>query len=93
VLPEKAPRTIDLEVSLEGGGASRALRAVATPLDESLSLAARRSSVFVQVWREGHEVVRGTVTHNDSGTVAYFQGTDALFRIAEALGLRVVRKT
>ncbi|MGP8102140.1 MAG: hypothetical protein ACLQHL_15505 [Candidatus Cybelea sp.] len=59
-----------------------------TPLDETEKLAGERSSVVLSVWREGPTVVRGTITHA-SGSVAHFQGTEALIQMAKMLGLRL----
>jgi len=82
-------RTVDVTVTLEGDGAPRGISLIVTPIDESATLAVERSSIVVSVWHESAAVVRGTVRHQASGAVAYFQGTDALVRIAEALNLRL----
>jgi hypothetical protein len=59
-----------------------------SPAEESVRLAIHRSRVVVSVWREGSNVVRGTITHA-SGAVAHFQGGESLLQMAQLLGFRV----
>jgi hypothetical protein len=85
--------TIGLTVALSATGpASRGVQLVVTPADEEERLSVDRSVVTVRIWREGLDVVRGTISHPQSGTTSFFQGNAALLRVAEVLSLRLVRE-
>lgn len=58
------------------------------PAEESAKLEVQRSRLVVSVWREGHSVLRGTITHG-SGAVAHFQGGESLLQLAQLLGFTV----
>jgi hypothetical protein len=85
--------TIGLTVALSTAGPpSRDLHVVVTPANEDERFSIDRSVVTIRIWREGLDVVRGTISHPQSRTTSYFQGNAALLRMAEALSLRLVRK-
>ncbi len=48
------------------------------------------TTLVLTLWREGAGVVRGKFDHPSSGSVAYFQTSDVLFAMADALRLRLV---
>ena len=81
--------TVNLTIALDAARAQRGLQLIVAPVDEDRTLAAERAEVVVSLWREGETVVRGAIRHAGSGTVAYFQGSNALLKIAEALRIRL----
>ncbi len=81
------PRSVSVVVS--AAPHERGLAVSAVPADPSQTLRANHATVVLTVWREGPDAVRGTLSHWPSGTVAYFQATDGLLRIAEALELEI----
>lgn len=58
-----------------------------SPADTDERLAVEDTVLVLTAWAEGPETVRGRVEHPQSGTVAYFQSTTAIGRLAEAIGL------
>jgi hypothetical protein len=81
--------TVNLTVTIDAASGGRGITLRIAPVDERERLTTECSSVLVSLWREGAAVVRGRITHTGSGSVAYFQGTDMLLRIAEELRIRL----
>jgi hypothetical protein len=89
VLTGKNMHTVNLCVSFEAAPAARGIRLAVAPVEEHETLTTERSSVVVSLWQESAQVVRGAISHASSGTVAYFQGTEMLLRLAEVLNVRI----
>jgi hypothetical protein len=89
VLIGKGMHTVNLRVTFDTATAERGIHLVVASVEENQTIETDHSSVVASLWREGTAVVRGAILHSGSGTVAYFQGTDMLLRIAEALNVRL----
>jgi hypothetical protein len=83
-----ASNRIALMVSLDTVPTERGLRVAVTPAEETKKVVALRSTVVLSVWREGPQVVRGAIAYGPNA-VAYFQGSETLLDLAQALGLAV----
>ncbi|HEY2475791.1 MAG TPA: hypothetical protein VGI19_13460 [Candidatus Cybelea sp.] len=80
-----------LVIVLDGAPCERGVELLLTPADDAETIVAERFRVAITLWRENPTILRGTIAH-PSGAVAHFQGGEALITMAEALGLRVVRR-
>lgn len=61
------------------------------PLDAGERLTTKQASVTLSAWREGDDVIRASLKHDESGQVAYLQGGAPLLDFVRALGLRIER--
>jgi hypothetical protein len=89
VLPNDGFRALNLSVTLDTASAQRGIRLIVAPVEEERTLAAEHANVVVSLWRESRSIVRGAIRHSSSGTVAYFQGSNSLLQIVEALRVRI----
>ncbi|HVR47492.1 MAG TPA: hypothetical protein VMT95_12755 [Candidatus Binatia bacterium] len=61
----------------------------ATPMSDPARLSVDHSTLVLTYWREDQGILRGSVEHADTGTVAHFQSSvDALGKLASAINLR-----
>ena len=86
-LAETAP--LSLVVRLEPARADRAVCARARPADEDLGLISDAAVLLVNLWCEAPDVIRGSISHPKSGSIAMVQGNGALRKLAEEVQLRL----
>src|SRR5262249_50131662 len=68
-----------------------ALAVRAYPVQPDDRFFAREATVAISIWREGADVVRISLKHEESGSVVYLQGGAPLFELARELDLRIDR--
>jgi hypothetical protein len=77
-------------IAVEGSsGGSLAIRA--WPVEANARFIVEQTTIALSIWREGDDVVRMSLKHDDSGSIIYLQGGPPLFEFARRLGLRLER--
>jgi hypothetical protein len=86
-LGETVPVALIVQLRTTDGDSTK-LCASVWPAEEGMGIASDAALLLVQLWRESPDVIRGSIRHPKSGSIALVQGNGALWRLAEEVRVR-----